>query len=158
MTHSQHLFPSSRLRQDARMTELEPTGTRAIKSYHAHIYFRGASERNSALALRTQIGERFVVQLGRVHDAPVGPHSVAMYQVAFAREQFDKLVPWLMLNRRQLSVLVHPNTGRDLSDHLIHALWLGERLAIRDGVLSDDPDSDIISPIEPNTQPSRSGE
>jgi hypothetical protein len=33
----------------------------------------------------------------------VGPHHQAMYQVAFAKEVFADLVPWLML-----SILVHP--------------------------------------------------
>jgi DOPA 4,5-dioxygenase len=109
-----------------------------IQSYHAHIYFRTPEERSRALALREQIGERFGVQLGRVHDVPVGPHSVAMYQVAFAVDVFPVLVPWLLLNRQPLSVLVHPNTGRALDDHLQHALWLGEPLALRPEVLSND--------------------
>jgi DOPA 4,5-dioxygenase len=63
-----------------------------------------------------------------------------------------------MLNRQGLSVLVHPNTGRSLDDHLVHALWLGDRLSIRSAVLSNDPEHDVISPIEPNTTPRISGE
>lgn len=109
----------------------------AILSYHAHVYFRSPEERAQALQLREQIGGLFEVQLGRVHDALVGPHSAPMYQIAFQRAQFEPLVSWLMLNSRGLSVLVHPNTGRDLDDHLVHALWLGERLAIRSHALSN---------------------
>jgi aromatic ring-cleaving dioxygenase len=134
------------------------TGTRSIRSYHAHIYFFTPEERLAALQLREWIGERFLVQLGRVHDVPVGPHSQPMYQVAFARELFDPFVSWLMLNHLGLSVLVHPNTGRALDDHLLHALWLGARLSIRGEVLSNAPDSELISPIENNTAPQRSGE
>ena len=135
-----------------------PSGSGNIRSYHAHIYFRDADERTRALQLRNEIGERFLVQLGRVHEQPIGPHSVAMYQVAFAREVFGSLVPWLMLNRTPLSVLVHPNTGRARDDHMIHALWLGQPLAIRGEVLSNDPEADVISPIEPNTSPQLSAE
>ena len=111
----------------------------SIRSYHAHVYFRDAEERAHALTLRAWLEERFQVQLGRVHEVPVGPHSAAMYQVAFSSEVFGQLLPWLLLNRGALSVLVHPNTGRALDDHLAHALWLGEPLAIRGEVFSNEP-------------------
>ncbi|HKU38208.1 MAG TPA: DOPA 4,5-dioxygenase family protein [Polyangiales bacterium] len=141
------------------MTEVPaPQGTSIVRSYHAHVYFRSTEEREWALVLRDWIGERFLVQLGRVHLVPVGPHSAPMYQVAFAREVFDLFVPWLMLNRRGLSILVHPNTRRALDDHVVHALWLGEPLAVRPQVLSNDPEDGVISPIEPNTRPQVSSE
>lgn len=123
----------------------------AIRSYHAHIYFRDAAERAHALQLREWIGQRFSVQLGRVHEVTVGPHTAAMYQVAFAPEVFHAFVAWLMLNHAALSVLIHPNTGRARDDHLDHALWLGERLPVRAEVLSNDPSQDVISPVVPNT-------
>ena len=125
----------------------------SIRSFHAHIYFRDAPERALALSLREQIAERFSVQLGRIHDVLVGPHSAPMYQVAFAPEVFSDFVPFLMLSHAQLSVLIHPNTGRARTDHLVHALWLGERLPVRGEVLSDEPESDVISPVVPNTSP-----
>ena len=125
-----------------------PADPNAIRSYHAHVYFGTPAEREHALQLRTWIGERFDVQLGRIHDVLVGPHTRPMYQVAFAREVFAQLVPWLSLNHADLSVLVHPNTGRALDDHVIHALWLGARLPVREDVLNNDPDDDVI-PVAP---------
>ena len=80
-----------------------------------------------AEALRARIAERFSVQLGRWHDVPVGPHTAAMYQVAFDTDVFAAFVPWLMLNRNGLDVLVHPNTLAPRDDHLQHALWLGDK-------------------------------
>jgi aromatic ring-cleaving dioxygenase len=130
-----------------------PSGTRAIGSYHAHVYFRSPEEREQALALRGWLSERFLVQLGRVHDLPVGPHSAPMYQVAFAKDRFEALVPWLMLNRRGLSVLVHPNTGRARDDHLRHAIWLGDELAIHGDVLSNAASDGDTSALETNTLP-----
>jgi len=53
-----------------------------------------------------------------------------MYQMAFDTETFPTMVPWLMLNRRGLSILVHPETGDGVADHDIHPLWLGERLSL----------------------------
>ncbi len=108
-----------------------------IHGYHAHVYYR-PDQRIAAAALRARIDEQFVVKLGRWHDRPVGPHPRAMYQVAFEVRQFADLVPWLALNRGELDVLVHPETGDDLADHRDHAVWLGEPLALRLHVFQDD--------------------
>ena len=40
-----------------------------------------------------------------------------------------------MLNRRGLTVLVHPETGHDLEDHRDRALWMGRVLDLRLDVL-----------------------
>ncbi|HTP96602.1 MAG TPA: DOPA 4,5-dioxygenase family protein [Burkholderiales bacterium] len=101
----------------------------AITGYHAHIYYDPAT-REAAAQVRERLGAKFVVRLGRWHDNPVGPHPKSMYQVAFAVDQFAALVPWLMLNRRGLDVLVHPETGDQVVDHTDHALWLGDKLAL----------------------------
>lgn len=140
------------------VNEATPAGTRTIASYHAHVYFLDAGERARALALRAWVGERFRVQLGRVHDVPIGPHSAPMYQIAFASEHFQALVPWLMLNRLGLSVLVHPNTGRARDDHLVHALWLGSALPVRAEVLPNDLATEGDLSIVVNTQPHLTGE
>jgi aromatic ring-cleaving dioxygenase len=105
-----------------------------ITGYHAHIYYDPAT-RAKAERLRAGIGERFAARLGSWHDEPVGPHPVAMYQVAFAAEEFPHLVPWLMLNRNGLDVLVHPMTDDAVADHTGHALWLGNPLPLRVEVL-----------------------
>ena len=42
-------------------------------------------------------------------------------------DEFGKVVPWLMLHREGLSVLVHPSTGDGYGDHMERSLWLGER-------------------------------
>ncbi len=125
-----------------------------IHSWHAHIYYQPTQSRGVAESLRQRIAERFVVQLGRWHDVPVGPHTAAMYQVAFATEQFARFVPWLMLNRDGLDVLVHPNTLAPRNDHLLHALWLGDKRALKEEVLPLRIAADDESPIVPNTTPS----
>jgi len=100
-----------------------------ITGFHAHVYYDPTS-REAAGRVREGLGAKFEVQLGRWHDVPVGPHPQAMYQVAFLPNQFEKVVPWLMLHREGLVILVHPNTGDAVADHTNHALWLGEKLEL----------------------------
>ena len=134
------------------MTLPAPQPLAVIGSFHAHVYFDGPAQREAALVLREQIGERFRVTLGRVHDRLVGPHARAMYQVAFDVETFGNFVPWLMLNRQGLTVLLHPNTRDERSDHLTHALWMGEVLGIvHPEMLFVDGEAELAPP--PNTTP-----
>ena len=122
-----------------------------IRNYHAHIYFDGPAQRGVAEALREEIAQRFSVLLGNWHDRLVGPHLRPMYQVAFATAEFARFVPWLMINRRGLAVLIHPNTGHPKPDYLLHTMWLGEILGVNVASL---PDRDESGPeIVPNTDP-----
>ena len=97
-----------------------------ITSWHAHVYFDAAS-RDAAWKLREVIAAHFgdVVEMGRFHERPVGPHPMWSYQIAFMPTQFAEVVPWLTLNHGSLDVLVHPNTGDELGDHRDRAMWVG---------------------------------
>jgi aromatic ring-cleaving dioxygenase len=101
-----------------------------IYDYHAH-------SRPRAAQLRAWIAEKFTVRMGRWHDVPVGPHPCAMYQVAFAPDQFPTLVPFIMMNRMGLTVLLHPEAGRPRDDHTLHATWMGEVLPVIASVLPE---------------------
>ena len=116
-----------------------PKDTGLIKDWHAHIYYDPTRTKEQASQLRDWIEQRFAVRMGRMHDVPVGPHPSAMFQIAFPPEVFPAVVPWLALNRLGLNVLVHPQSGRPRDDHLLHAMWLGEKLPLKGDVL---PESD----------------
>ena len=106
--------------------------TRSIAHYHAHVYYDPASTRGRAERLRERVAAEFPqAKLGRWHDELVGPHPQSMYQIAFPAEMIGSFVPWLMLNRDGLTVLLHPETGDDLTDHTTHAAWFGAVLPLR---------------------------
>jgi aromatic ring-cleaving dioxygenase len=107
-----------------------------IKGYHAHIYYDRAATKAAATRLREGVATSFPRAIvGSWHDEAVGPHTVSMYQVAFAVDDFPELVPWLMLNRGGLDVLVHPLAGNAYDDHTIYAMWLGDKLPLKLDVL-----------------------
>jgi aromatic ring-cleaving dioxygenase len=107
-----------------------------IQHYHAHVYYDPASSRDRAARLREQVAAAFPgVTLGRWHDTPVGPHTRSMYQLAFPPSLLAAFLPWLMLNREGLSILLHPGTGDAYADHIEHAVWLGKALPLRASIL-----------------------
>lgn len=95
-----------------------------IDAFHAHVYF-DADTLDQARALCEQARDTFGVEMGRVHEKPVGPHPDWSCQLAFGPEKFADVVPWLALNRNGLTVFVHPETGDALKDHTEHAMWMG---------------------------------
>ncbi len=109
------------------MSELDP---QIIAGYHAHVYYDMA-QKDAAAHLRSAAEARFgeskgdEVTFGRWHDNPVGPHPTGSYQIAFPAPLFSQIVPWLALNRGDLTVFVHPNTGQVLEDHRDRPIWLG---------------------------------
>ena len=108
-----------------------------IESWHAHVYFDAAC-RAAAWALREKIVARFGanMEMGRFHEKPVGPHPMWSYQIAFKPDRLSLILPWLALNRGDLIVFTHPNTGDALGDHRDRAIWMGALLKLELSVLS----------------------
>jgi aromatic ring-cleaving dioxygenase len=115
---------------------LSPNDPARITDYHIHVYY-DPEDRDRAARLREWVEQRFQVRMGRWHDEPVGPHVTAMYQIAFTPDLFPTLVPFVMMNRMGLTVLLHPQSGRPRDDHTINATWMGEVLAVKTEVLRE---------------------
>ncbi len=113
-----------------------------ITDFHAHIYYHPAATIEAARRLRLRVAQRFPgIRVGGWHDELVGPHLRSMYQLLFAPADFAEVVPWLMLNREGLDILIHPSAGDAYNDHMIHGLWLGDKLALNEPHLRRDYDA-----------------
>ena len=100
------------------------------KGYHAHVYYDAATKPTAA-RLRDTIIAKFAVEPGAFSDEPRGPHPISQFNVIFEAPEFQNIVPWLMLNREGLDVLVHPLTESSYDDHSKNALWLGTPVPMR---------------------------
>ena len=105
-----------------------------LKGYHAHVYY-DAANKPAAARLRDTIIAKFNVEPGGFSDEPRGPHPISQFNVIFETSEFQHIVPWLMLNREGLDVLVHPLTESSYDDHSKNALWLGTPVPLKLDIL-----------------------
>src|SRR5205814_8590399 len=122
----------------------EPAMTE-LKGYHAHVYY-DPTTRPTAERLRDTIVSKFAVEPGAFSDEPRGPHPISQFNVIFRTEEFQNIVPWLMLNREGLDVLVHPLTDSSYNDHTALAMWLGAPVALKTDTLRHAPVGDSLMP------------
>ena len=97
-------------------------------NYHAHVYWKNNAERDLALSLRTWLDE-LGCGLGAIHDKPIGPHPLPMYQVMYD----DSIKPQVevFLQSKSLSILLHEDIGIDhVRDHTDGARWINEPLEL----------------------------
>ena len=79
-----------------------------------------------------------------IFEDPVGPWPTSMWQVLLRREDRAAVerdlgcsVAWMMINRGDLSVMIHPNTRREPGfgggwrDHSENRLWMGPPQALK---------------------------
>jgi len=99
--------------------------------YHAHIYYDPSTTRAGAERVCAALGEKFAVEIDGFRDAPIGPHPIANVLVIFKPDQFAQVVPYLMLNRAGLDILVHPLTTDAVEDHSSFAIWLGKPVELK---------------------------
>ena len=109
-----------------------------IKSYHVHLYYDGRTKQYAGY-LRREMERRFdgCIEVGRWRDmAPQGPHPRSHFQVSFPTNMFNRLVPFLALNRGGLYILLHPNTGNGYEDHTKNVMWIGPSIPLDPNWLS----------------------
>ena len=127
-------------------------------SYHIHVLFMAASADSTAraLALRTRFMETFdllqtpncTFEAGdpqpqrtdmcpyEIDWDPAGPFPTAQYSFFVPKAHFGPTVRWIMNHRDSLDVLVHPNSGCEVEDHVVWPLWGGQRWPLDAGIFS----------------------
>ena len=115
------------------------------KGYHAHVYY-DAETKAKAAKLSATLKDKFKVEGGALSDEPRGPHPISQFNVIFETPEFQEIVPWLMLNRDGLDILVHPLTDSSLNDHTAYAMWLGSPVSLRTEILQHRPVGDALLP------------
>jgi aromatic ring-cleaving dioxygenase len=128
--HVNNRFDRSRLAASYREMTTERIVMPEIHGYHAHVYYADATL-PVAERVRQRLAANFPAEPGAFSGREVGPHPVPQFQIIFEERQFKHIVPWLMLNREGLDVLVHPLTNDMVDDHTIYALWLGTPVALK---------------------------
>ncbi|MBV9829533.1 MAG: DOPA 4,5-dioxygenase family protein [Alphaproteobacteria bacterium] len=115
------------------------------KGYHAHVYYN-AETKPKAEQLREKILASFKVEAGVFSDAPIGPHPISQFNIVFETPEFQDIVPWLMLNRDGLDVLVHQLGASSYDDHTAYAMWLGTPVVLNTDILRHAPVGDHLLP------------
>lgn len=107
-----------------------------FKYYHTHIYFT-AEQSAEAAALREKMQRELgdLVRAHGLHHEPIGPHPLPMFEADCLGESYLIVVSWLIANRGDLKVLIHPLSGDAMDDHTIYAQYLGEKLPLDLSVL-----------------------
>jgi aromatic ring-cleaving dioxygenase len=95
-----------------------------ISGYHAHVYY-DPERKTDAQRLCETLRDRFGLAMGRMHDKPVGPHPRGSCQLTLPPEKFGEVIPWLVVNRDDLTIFAHALTGDEMKDHTAHVIWLG---------------------------------
>ncbi|GES65328.1 DOPA-like-domain-containing protein [Aspergillus terreus] len=109
-------------------------GRRGGFDIHIYHFQTNPDQAAYAKALWERIRREFPeLRIYQFFDRPIGPHPVAMFEVnLFTPAQFGAFIPWLVINRGPLSVLVHPNTTEEEEErnHTQRATWLGDRIPL----------------------------
>jgi DOPA 4,5-dioxygenase len=104
-----------------------------IKYFHIHLYY-DESTMQVAKNLATTVKDKFSIPVGTFHEKNVGPHPRWSVQLSVPNDSFGEILSFVALNRKNLTVFSHPETGQGLLDHTDHAIWMGEILALNTNI------------------------
>ncbi|XP_062509537.1 uncharacterized protein LOC134185693 [Corticium candelabrum] len=126
-----------------------------FQSYHIHVMFIFGNPKSidTAMALRARFVEHFNLSktancTGLTHQGRLcmfevdttpdihSPFVSGEWAVYLRLEDFPVCVPWIMQNRGELDILVHPNSGMSYNDHIHWPVWGGTPWPINTAVFT----------------------
>lgn len=103
---------------------------RLIEGFEAYLYF-SSDQKEVGLGVKNNINKLgFNLLMAKESEKADDVHPAGYVRLDFDLDEFGIIVPWLMLNRQKLSVLVVPKTKNRRADFKKHSLWLGSPLAL----------------------------
>jgi aromatic ring-cleaving dioxygenase len=95
-------------------------------NYHAHVYWKNNAEREIAISMRPSFLS-MGASLGAIHDRPIGPHPLPMYQIMYDTSIQTEVETLLRI--QPMSILLHEDIGIDhVKDHTDGARWINTSL------------------------------
>lgn len=97
---------------------------------HAHVYFTSHSRKIAEEVRDELLSTKWSLFVGTLKDITVGPHPQSQFEIHFMEEELIKAVRHFILDRKNLSVLVHQVSQNDFVDHSENCFWLGDELEL----------------------------
>ena len=97
---------------------------------HAHIYFEDQNREVVERIRLNLLSSPWCLFVGSLSDKLLGPHPRLQLEIHFHDEELMNAVKYLLLNRENLSVLVHTVSQNDYLDHTENCFWLGTELKL----------------------------
>jgi aromatic ring-cleaving dioxygenase len=110
-----------------------------VSGYDLHVYFFPNNQQSKGYAdnLVQQAQKQWSSLRIKMFDAPIGPHPLPMFEIDIPQNfsGFSDIVSWIMVNRGNCSVLLHPHTDDEIRDHTLSATWIGTPVPLDFGKL-----------------------
>jgi len=127
-------------------TNIDCSNAPPVYSYHIHVLWNQVDTNKTVvgLALREKFMEAFHLKDGQPCDSDntthptafcmfptmmegMGPFPVANWIVLVTSDWLGDTVAWIQMNHGDFDVLIHPNTGCEVHDHTVYAIWIGNK-------------------------------
>ncbi|TPX31037.1 hypothetical protein SmJEL517_g05549 [Synchytrium microbalum] len=100
--------------------------------FHVYFWQNNAKSVKSIIKLHDDFRREFPeIRVYMIHSKPVGPHTVGMFEInTFSPLETGVVFSWMVVNRGEHSVLIHPHTDDPVHEHSVLATWMGQPVPI----------------------------